>query len=101
MKFKINISSPHIDDKCLKDVERTVKSGWHTHGPVTEKFENEFAKYHNAKFAVAVSSATAILLVFSLTCCLCKILLQCDITHAAPARLLYLDRTEPSHQINK
>ncbi|MBF91661.1 MAG: perosamine synthetase [Rickettsiales bacterium] len=59
MKSKINISSPYIDDKCLKDVERTIKSGWHTHGPVTERFENEFAKYHNAKFAVAVSSATA------------------------------------------
>ncbi|MFA5785336.1 MAG: DegT/DnrJ/EryC1/StrS family aminotransferase [Phycisphaerae bacterium] len=39
-------------------VKRVLKSGWLTQGEEVAKFEEEFAKYVGAKYAVAVSSCT-------------------------------------------
>ena len=39
-------------------VKRVLKSGWLTQGEGVAKFEEEFAKYVGAKYAVAVSSCT-------------------------------------------
>ncbi len=42
-------------------VAEVIKSGWIGLGPKTERFEKEFAKYVNAKFAIGLNSATAAL----------------------------------------
>ena len=50
---------PSIGDEEIREVEATMRSGWLTTGPRTAQFEEEFAKYVNARFAIAVNSATA------------------------------------------
>lgn len=49
-----------IEDDILA-VEEVLRSDWLTQGPTIEKFENAMAKYVGAKYAIAVSSATAAL----------------------------------------
>ena len=43
----------------ISEVVDTIKSGWLTTGPKTKQFENDFSKFVNAKYALAVNSATA------------------------------------------
>ena len=50
-----------IDNKDIESVVSVLKSDWLTTGPSVYEFEKEFAKYVNAKYAVAVSSGTAAL----------------------------------------
>lgn len=50
---------PFIGEEEVREVVDTLKSGWWGTGPKTEKFENEFARYVKAKYAIAVNSATA------------------------------------------
>jgi dTDP-4-amino-4,6-dideoxygalactose transaminase len=57
----IKFSKNNIDNKTLNLVKKTIKSGWLTHGKNTQKFENEFKKFTESKFAVSVSSCTAAL----------------------------------------
>ena len=57
----IPITKPFFDNEELKNISECLKSGWVTQGPFTEKFEEEFKKYHPAKYAFAVSSCTAAL----------------------------------------
>jgi perosamine synthetase len=42
-------------------VTEVLKSGWWGLGPKTQEFENQFAQYVNARYAVAMNSATAAL----------------------------------------
>jgi UDP-4-amino-4,6-dideoxy-N-acetyl-beta-L-altrosamine transaminase/dTDP-4-dehydrorhamnose reductase len=49
----------YIDDDDVKAVENTLKSGLLTQGPAIPEFERRVAEYTGAKYAVAVSSATA------------------------------------------
>ncbi|MBL8022481.1 MAG: UDP-4-amino-4,6-dideoxy-N-acetyl-beta-L-altrosamine transaminase [Leptospirales bacterium] len=51
----------HIDDADIQAVVDVLKSDWLTQGPAIESFEKALAKYCGAKYAVAVSSATAAL----------------------------------------
>lgn len=51
----------YIDKKDIEAVVRVLKSPWLTQGPKIKEFEEELAKYCNAKYAVAVSSGTAAL----------------------------------------
>lgn len=53
------IAVPDLSEGELYEVIDTLKSGWISAGPKVRKFEEEFARYQNAKYAVAVSSATA------------------------------------------
>lgn len=55
----ISFHVPSIGEEEIREVEATLRSGWLTTGPRTAQFEEEFAGYVNASYAVAVNSATA------------------------------------------
>src|SRR3954462_6770124 len=50
---------PRIEEDEIAEVVDTLRGGWLTTGPRTRRFENEFAEFIGAKYAVAVNSATA------------------------------------------
>ena len=50
-----------INDEDCKKVYESLKSDWLTTGPSVKEFEDKFADYVGAKYAVAVSSGTAAL----------------------------------------
>lgn len=50
---------PSIDKEERNAVDHVLSKGWLTMGETTLKFEEEFAKYINAPYCVAVSSCTA------------------------------------------
>ncbi|NOY53455.1 MAG: aminotransferase class I/II-fold pyridoxal phosphate-dependent enzyme [Deltaproteobacteria bacterium] len=52
-------SLPSIGEEEIAEVVDSLRSGWITTGPKTERFEKEFADYVGAKYAVGLSSATA------------------------------------------
>ena len=49
----------HIDEEDIIAVEKTLRGGILTQGPMIEKFEQRLADYTGSRYAVAVSSATA------------------------------------------
>ena len=50
-----------ISEDDIRAVVEVLRSDWLTQGPAVERFEQEVARYCGAKYAVAVSSATAAL----------------------------------------
>ncbi len=50
-----------IDEEDIKAVIGALRSDWITQGPKVSEFEEEFASYVGAKYAVAVNSGTAAL----------------------------------------
>jgi len=50
-----------IDEEDIKAVSEVLHSDWITQGPKVAEFEEEFAKYVGAHYAVAVNSGTAAL----------------------------------------
>jgi dTDP-4-amino-4,6-dideoxygalactose transaminase len=52
---------PWIGEEEIAEVVDTLRSGWLTLGPKTQRFEQKFAAYVGAKHAVAVASCTAAL----------------------------------------
>ncbi len=50
-----------LDESDIEQVVKTLRSGWLTTGQVTHEFEEEFAGYVGAKYALAVNSCTAAL----------------------------------------
>ena len=48
-----------VDQQDIEAVTKTLNSGWLTQGPAVPNFEERVADYTGAKYAVAVSSATA------------------------------------------
>ncbi len=52
---------PKIGKEEIKEVEKTLKSGWIGTGPKTKRFEEAFLEYIGGKYAVAVNSCTAAL----------------------------------------
>ena len=65
-----------IDDEDIKAVSEILHSDWITQGPKVAEFEKVFAKYVEAKYAVAVNSGTAALKLFFRQ----KFLCGCSIT---------------------
>src|SRR5439155_19135946 len=61
MAWKIPLAAPELGDEEVAAVERVLRSGWLTLGPVTAEFERRFAARLGVRHAVAVSSATAAL----------------------------------------
>lgn len=52
---------PSIGPEELQAVREVLESRWLTTGPVTQKFEREFAAFVGSKYAVAVNSCTSAL----------------------------------------
>ena len=57
----IPIAKPYLTEDEAKSAYDAVLSGWVTQGPKVKEFEEKFAKYTGAKYAVAVSSCTTAL----------------------------------------
>lgn len=60
-KEMIQVFKPSLGQDELNALAEIFKSGWIGLGPKTAEFENRFAEYVGAKYAVAVNSATAAL----------------------------------------
>ena len=56
---KIPFHVPSINDKEIEAITNVLDSGWLTTGKITKEFEKYFAQFVGAKYASAVSSATA------------------------------------------
>jgi dTDP-4-amino-4,6-dideoxygalactose transaminase len=56
---KVPYARPFIGDEEIAEVVDTLKSGWLTTGPKARRFEEAFAEFIGAPFALAVNSATA------------------------------------------
>lgn len=52
-------SSPSIGEEEIREVVETLRSGWITTGPKTERFEEAFKEAVGCRNAIALSSATA------------------------------------------
>ena len=57
----IPIAKPYLTKKEAKAAYDTILTGWITQGPRVAEFEQKFAAYTNAKYAVAVSNCTTAL----------------------------------------
>jgi dTDP-4-amino-4,6-dideoxygalactose transaminase len=55
----VPFAPPDIGSAEIEEVVRTLESGWLTTGPRVRRFEERFAAYVGAPYAVAVSSCTA------------------------------------------
>lgn len=58
---KIAVLQPTADKKTEKELIKVLRSGWWGNGGKVLEFEDKFAKYVGAKYAVAVNSATSAL----------------------------------------
>lgn len=52
-------NAPFLGEEEIAEVVDTLRSGWLTTGPKTKRFEQEFAEYVGASYAVALNSCTA------------------------------------------
>ncbi|MDE6791579.1 MAG: UDP-4-amino-4,6-dideoxy-N-acetyl-beta-L-altrosamine transaminase [Muribaculaceae bacterium] len=59
MRKPIPYGRQSINDDDIKAVVETLKSDYLTQGPKIKEFEEKFAKYVDAKYAVAVNNATS------------------------------------------
>jgi perosamine synthetase len=57
----IPFHKPSIGNEEISEIVECLKSGWLTTGPRCKQFEADFAKFANAKFAIALNSCTAAL----------------------------------------
>lgn len=59
--MKIPITRPVLDEKDLEYISKPIKSGWLVQGPYVKEFEEKFAEYTGAKYAIATTSCTTAL----------------------------------------
>ncbi len=52
---------PSISNIEIEEVTNSLRSGWLTTGPKTKRFEEQFASFIGAKYAIALNSCTAAL----------------------------------------
>ncbi len=55
----IPFSRPYFDDTDIEAVASVIRSGWWTTGPRAREFEEAFAAYQGAAYAVSLNSCTA------------------------------------------
>jgi dTDP-4-amino-4,6-dideoxygalactose transaminase len=67
MRIKMNkddfivFGSPLVEEEEIDEVIDTLRSGWLSTGSKVSRFEEDFAKYKDSKYTVAVNSCTAAL----------------------------------------
>jgi dTDP-4-amino-4,6-dideoxygalactose transaminase len=61
MEWKIPLSDIDLGNEEIEEVTRILRSKWLSMGPMTIKFEEEFAQYIGSKHAFAVTNGTAAL----------------------------------------
>lgn len=61
MLLKIPYGRQKITDEDVEAVIKTLRSDWLTQGPAVDEFEEKFASYVGAEYAVAVSNGTTAL----------------------------------------
>jgi dTDP-4-amino-4,6-dideoxygalactose transaminase len=59
--MKVPFFRPALTEEEIAEVANCLRSGWLTTGPITRDFEDKFAEYVGARYAVAVNSCTAAL----------------------------------------
>lgn len=59
--MKIPLSKPYFNQKEFEAVKQVLNSGWLTHGPKNQEFEEMFAKYIGTKYAVSLNSCASAL----------------------------------------
>lgn len=59
--MKIPIAKPFLTKEDAASAYDTILTGWVTQGPKVEEFEENFAEYIGARYAIAVSSCTTAL----------------------------------------
>ncbi len=59
--FNIPITKPYIGEKEKQVVSQVIESGWVSQGPKVAEFEERFAEYIGARYAVATTSCTTAL----------------------------------------
>jgi len=57
----IPITKPYFTKNEVEAVKKVIESGWVVQGPKVKEFEEKFAKFVGAKYAIAVNSCTAAL----------------------------------------
>ena len=57
----IPLTRPYFDSEELEELKEVLDSGWVSQGPKTKEFEDKFAEYVGAKYAVAITNCTAAL----------------------------------------
>jgi dTDP-4-amino-4,6-dideoxygalactose transaminase len=57
----IKFGKPYIDKNETRSINNVLKSRWIGTGPIVEKFEKQFSKYKNSKYALSLNSCTAAL----------------------------------------
>lgn len=63
---RIPITKPVFDDRDFESIVKPLKSGWVVQGPFVKAFEEKFASFTGAKYAVATSSCTTAQLISSM-----------------------------------
>ena len=58
MKF-ITFGKPSLYEGELREITKTLKSGWLGTGPKSYKFEKKFSDYNKSKYSLALNSCTA------------------------------------------
>ncbi|MHA1221800.1 MAG: DegT/DnrJ/EryC1/StrS family aminotransferase, partial [Candidatus Heimdallarchaeaceae archaeon] len=61
MNLNINLMEPIFDDEMLNAAINALKEEFFLRGESVKEFENEFSKYINVKYAIAVNSGTTAL----------------------------------------
>lgn len=59
--MNIPLSKPYLNKNELIAVKKVFNSGWLTHGPKNQEFEEKFAQYIGAKYAVSMNSCASAL----------------------------------------
>lgn len=56
---RINVLQPTCNEEIKAEMLKVLDSGWWQNGPKVKEFEDKFAEYVGAKYAIAVNSATS------------------------------------------
>lgn len=95
--MKIPVANTYIGEREASKVYQTVKSGWISMGKNVQKFEKDFAKFVDSKYAIAVNSGTAALHLALIASDIKKgdhVLIP-DITFASTAKVVLYENANP------